>query len=188
MFFITFSEMYRCLHGRSHKYSPSQRVGFDLLQCVFLWKTRHCVVIWSNCEVSFSTNGALFRSRNKFFSSSSSRQNLYATHKNLLRCSHSNPSRQVSLYLVNPTSDFAQVSMLLATTRSSSPGFPSCILPLRPGSRVVNLAEMAAKEPGIAHDVERTEKMVPFITSETAFRQNVSELASGIYIFDLFRF
>ena len=46
--------------------------------------------------------------------------------------------------------------------------------PLRHGSRVFDLIpQMAAREHGIAHDVDLTEIMVPFITYETAFRQNV---------------
>ena len=44
---------------------------------------------------------------------------------------------------------------------------------------------MDARNQGITHNVEQTEKMIPFITSETAFRQNVSEVVSGIDIFDL---
>ena len=47
------------------------------------------------------------------------------------------------------------------------------------------IPQMAAREHGIAHDVELTEIMVPFITCEIAFRQNVGELVSGINVFDL---
>ena len=35
------------------------------------------------------------------------------------------------------------------------------------------------------HDVEQTEKMIPFITSETAFRQDVGKLVFGINVLDL---
>ena len=41
---------------------------------------------------------------------------------------------------------------------------------------------MDARNHGITHNVEQTEKMIPFITSETAFRQNVSEVA---FVIDL---
>ena len=41
------------------------------------------------------------------------------------------------------------------------------------------MALMAAREHGIAHDVEQTEKMVPFITSETAFRRVLSSFRHG---------
>ena len=50
-------------------------------------------------------------------------------------------------------------------------------LPFSHVSRVFNLIpQMAAREHVIAHDVDLTESMVPFITCETAFRQNVGEL------------
>ena len=57
--------------------------------------------------------------------------------------------------------------------------------PLRHGLRVVNLAEMATRKHCNVHNVEQTEKMVPFFTCETAFRQNVGELVFGINVFDL---
>ena len=44
---------------------------------------------------------------------------------------------------------------------------------------------MAAREHVIAHDVDLTEIMVPFITCETAFRRNVGELVFRINVFDL---
>ena len=44
---------------------------------------------------------------------------------------------------------------------------------------------MAAKEHRKTHDNERTEKMIPLITAETAFRQRVCELVFGFNIFDL---
>ena len=46
------------------------------------------------------------------------------------------------------------------------------------------IPQIAARGHGIAHDVELTEIMVPFITCETAFRQNVGELVFGINVFD----
>ena len=42
---------------------------------------------------------------------------------------------------------------------------------------------MDARNQGITHNVEQTE-IITFITSETAFRQNVSEVVFGIDIFD----
>ena len=55
--------------------------------------------------------------------------------------------------------------------------FRAGFLPLRHVSRVFNLSpQMAARKYGIAHDVELTEIMVPFITCETAFHRNVGEL------------
>ena len=51
--------------------------------------------------------------------------------------------------------------------------------------RVVSSDEMATWEHGVAHAVEQQEKMATFITSETAFRQIVSELASCIDTSDL---
>ena len=44
---------------------------------------------------------------------------------------------------------------------------------------------MAARKHREIHDVEQTDKMHLFITSEIAFRWNVSELAFGIDILDL---
>ena len=44
---------------------------------------------------------------------------------------------------------------------------------------------MAAREHRRPHDVERTEKMIPLITGEIAFRQQVCELVFGVHIVDL---
>ena len=44
---------------------------------------------------------------------------------------------------------------------------------------------MTAKEHGIVHNIEETEKMVPPITSESALGQYVSKLISGAEVFDL---
>ena len=46
--------------------------------------------------------------------------------------------------------------------------------------RVVSLAAMAAREHGIAHDVEQKEKTIPFFTSETVFHQHVGEFCFGV--------
>ena len=63
--------------------------------------------------------------------------------------------------------------------------FPFLHLPLRHGLRVFNLIpQIAVRKYGIAHDVDLTETMVPFITLETALRQNVVELVFGINVFD----
>ena len=50
---------------------------------------------------------------------------------------------------------------------------------------VLNGTEMAAREHRKAHDVEQSEKMIPFITSEIAFRQHICELVFGNNKFDL---
>ena len=42
---------------------------------------------------------------------------------------------------------------------------------------------MAAREKGHVHYVEQLEKLIPFISSERTFRQDVSELATGVNIF-----
>ena len=52
----------------------------------------------------------------------------------------------------------------------------SFLLPLRHGLGFVNWFEMAAGKDRKTHNVEQTEKVVPFITSEVAFGQQVSEL------------
>ena len=44
---------------------------------------------------------------------------------------------------------------------------------------------MAARGHGIAHDVDLTEIMVPFIKCATAVRRNVGELVFRINVFDL---
>ena len=44
---------------------------------------------------------------------------------------------------------------------------------------------MVTREHRKAHDVEQTEKLIPFITSEIAFRQDVCEMVFGISVFDL---
>ena len=80
--------------------------------------------------------------------------------------------------------DFAPVSILQPRARllllvsvpafASSTQFEGLLIP-----------QIAARGHGIAHDVELTQKMVPFITCETAFRKNVVELVSGVNVFDL---
>ena len=50
---------------------------------------------------------------------------------------------------------------------------------------VVNWTEMAAREHRKTHVVEQTEKVVPLIAGEIAFRQHVCELVFGVNIFDL---
>ena len=57
--------------------------------------------------------------------------------------------------------------------------------PLRRGLRVVSWTEMAAREDQKSHDVEWSEKMIPFFKSEIAFRQHACELVFGMNIFDL---
>ena len=47
------------------------------------------------------------------------------------------------------------------------------------------IPQIGARGHGLAHDVELTEMMVPFITYATAFRQNVGELVFRINVFDL---
>ena len=44
---------------------------------------------------------------------------------------------------------------------------------------------MAAREHRKTHDVDQTDKTIPLITSEIAFRQHVCELVFGVRIFDL---
>ena len=44
---------------------------------------------------------------------------------------------------------------------------------------------MAARKHREIHDVQQTKKMVPFITCEITFGQNVRELVFGVNIFDL---
>ena len=44
---------------------------------------------------------------------------------------------------------------------------------------------MAAREHRKIHDVKQSERMIPFIKGEIAFRQHVRELVSGVNIFDL---
>ena len=43
---------------------------------------------------------------------------------------------------------------------------------------------MAAREHLQTHDVEQTEKMIPLITGDIAFRQHVCELVFGVNKFD----
>ena len=57
--------------------------------------------------------------------------------------------------------------------------------PFRHGLRVANWAEVARCKLRNVHDVEQTENMVSFFTSETAFRQDVGELVFGINILAL---
>ena len=45
--------------------------------------------------------------------------------------------------------------------------------------------QVAARKYGIAHDVDLTEIMVPFIKCETAFRRNVGKLVFRTNVFDL---
>ena len=72
-----------------------------------------------------------------------------------------------------------------ATTRSSSPGLSCCFLPLQHCLNEAGWAAMARCKLRNVHDVEQTEKVVPFITGGIAFRQNIGKLAYGINIFDL---
>ena len=44
---------------------------------------------------------------------------------------------------------------------------------------------MDAREERIVHYVEQSEKLVPFVTCQRTFRQEVSELAAGVNIFPL---
>ena len=44
---------------------------------------------------------------------------------------------------------------------------------------------MAARIFRKAHDIEQTQKVIPLISRETSFSQNVSELVFGVNIFDL---
>ena len=44
---------------------------------------------------------------------------------------------------------------------------------------------MATRKLQKVHDVEQTEKVIPFITNDIAFRQHVCELVFGINVFDL---
>ena len=44
---------------------------------------------------------------------------------------------------------------------------------------------MAARICRKAHDIEQTQKVIPLISRETSFGQNVSELVFGVNIFDL---
>ena len=44
---------------------------------------------------------------------------------------------------------------------------------------------MAGRKHRKIHDVKQSEKMLPFITGEIAFRQHVCELVFGVNIFDL---
>ena len=62
----------------------------------------------------------------------------------------------------------------LATTRSSSPAFSN--QPFRYGLRDPDWTEMTGWKLWDAHDIEQTEKMVPFFTGETAFRQDVDKM------------
>ena len=76
-------------------------------------------------------------------------------------------------------------SLVFATTRSSCPPpCPSFISLFRHGSKVVNVAEIAVRKHEIVHNIEQTEKMIPFTMCENAFRLNVSELVFGIDTLD----
>ena len=44
---------------------------------------------------------------------------------------------------------------------------------------------MVAREHRETHHVEQTKKLVPLVTRETSFDQNVSKLVFGVYVFDL---
>ena len=51
--------------------------------------------------------------------------------------------------------------------------------------KIGNWAEVGARKHRKIHDVEQSEKMIPFIMRETTFGQHVRKLVSGVNIFDL---
>ena len=57
--------------------------------------------------------------------------------------------------------------------------------PLRHGVKIVSWTAMTTRKHRKTHDVDHSEKMIPFITSEMAFRPHVCDMVLGIYVFDL---
>ena len=49
----------------------------------------------------------------------------------------------------------------------------------------LTLSEVAARKRRKIHEVKQSEKMIPYITGDIAFRQHVCELVFGVNIFDL---
>ena len=90
---------------------------------------------------------------------------------------HSNPVRLET--------DLFNTQLVIGFDFSSgfpSHGFSSFISLFDMVLRVVNRTEMAARGHRKAHDVEQTEKVIPFITSEIAFRQHVCESFFGFLV------
>ena len=107
------------------------------------------------------------------------------------------------------------IGLDFATTRSSSPGFSCCLFDMVFGilnerkwqQENIEKLMMLNKRRSLLHssrvklflvrhylraagraeiaDVEQTEKMIPLITGEIAFRQPICELVFGVNIFDL---
>ena len=109
--------------------------------------------MWSNCEGSNVDRRCPCLISQQVSPCLSSEQNLCVTLGNLTRCSHSNLSRQASPYSMNPKlnkfalsrSRFCNHSLIFSSLMAF------LHLPLRHGSRIVNLAEITANKIGIAH-------------------------------------
>ena len=83
--------------------------------------------------------------------------------------------------------DFAQVSTLQPRAWFLIPLVSPALLALTwLSTRQFERLKTAVREKRNVHNVEPLEKMIPFVTSECPFGQNVSELASGVNVFDLY--